>query len=902
MTLILVMLLAAGGFALWQRINLLQRKLTQMERSREAFLRKPAVLPGDVPAAPEAPVAASAKKSEHLHSPEPEAPYPGSRSVAHELPAQRVASDTESTLPPRSAWNPPPDESVQASRAPSLDERIVRAVTGYFTGGNLVVRVGVIVLFFGVAFLLKYAADHTHVPIQVRLLGVALGAAGLFVLGWRLRTRRRGFALALQGGAIGVIYLTLFAALRLYQLLPPSLTFALMAALGVSSCLLAVRQDSMAFSMLGVTGGFLAPILASTGQGSHVVLFGYYALLDVFIVAQAWFKAWRALNLLAFVFTFGVGTVWGVTRYVPYQFASTEPFLLFFFLAFVAVAILFAFRRAPQLRHYVDGTLVFGTPVVAMALQMQLVRELHHGRAISALAVGLVYLGLAAWLYRTRRETLRLLMESFIALGIAFLTLAVPLWLDDAWTAATWALEGAALVWMGLRQERRLATASGVVLQVAAAVAFLGQMGGAVVLRPLANAQFVGAVLLSAAGLLSARCAQRASAILAPMGQIPSHLFLAWGLGWWLLAGQQEVQAFVPQALREGALLAWFAATALACGAGVRPLSWPALRAPALLILPTLWLATFMWLSRGLHPVAAGGWFAWPLGLAAVWVGLWWHESSLPARLAGRLHGWTVWLLALLLSWELHWQVQQVTAPGTVWAAAAWALPPILLLAALTSRLVERWWPLRAAQAESRGWVALGLGAVLGVWLLWINVSSDGLASPLPFVPILNPLDIAVILALWAAGRWLMKVWQGGTDLFRREQQRMLVGVLVGLTFCWLNAVLLRTLHYWNGVPYRPADLAANTVVQAALSIFWTVLALGAMLWANRSRQRVVWFGAAALMAVVVAKLFLVDLARIGTVARIVSFLGVGGLMLVIGYYSPLPPTASRDDPDAGRG
>jgi uncharacterized membrane protein len=62
------------------------------------------------------------------------------------------------------------------------------------------------------------------------------------------------------------------------------------------------------------------------------------------------------------------------------------------------------------------------------------------------------------------------------------------------------------------------------------------------------------------------------------------------------------------------------------------------------------------------------------------------------------------------------------------------------------------------------------------------------------------------------------------------------------------------------------------------------------MLWANRSLQRVVWFCGAALMAVVLVKLFLVDLARIGTVPRIVSFLGVGGLMLVIGYYSPLPP------------
>jgi len=41
---------------------------------------------------------------------------------------------------------------------------------------------------------------------------------------------------------------------------------------------------------------------------------------------------------------------------------------------------------------------------------------------------------------------------------------------------------------------------------------------------------------------------------------------------------------------------------------------------------------------------------------------------------------------------------------------------------------------------------------------------------------------------------------------------------------------------------------------------------------------------------VVVAKLFLIDLADIGTVARIVSFIGVGLLLLIIGYFAPIPP------------
>ena len=69
-------------------------------------------------------------------------------------------------------------------------------------------RTGVVVLFFGVAFLLRYLAEHTHVPIEFRLSGVALGGLILLALGWRLRTRRPGYALALQGGGFGVEVVT----------------------------------------------------------------------------------------------------------------------------------------------------------------------------------------------------------------------------------------------------------------------------------------------------------------------------------------------------------------------------------------------------------------------------------------------------------------------------------------------------------------------------------------------------------------------------------------------------------------------------------------------------------------------------------------------------------------------
>jgi uncharacterized membrane protein len=108
--------------------------------------------------------------------------------------------------------------------------------------------------------------------------------------------------------------------------------------------------------------------------------------------------------------------------------------------------------------------------------------------------------------------------------------------------------------------------------------------------------------------------------------------------------------------------------------------------------------------------------------------------------------------------------------------------------------------------------------------------------------------------------------------------------------FVWVNGTLLRTLHHWADIPFVLQPMLASRLVQASFSILWTLLALGLMVFATRRALRPVWLAGAALMAVVVAKLFLVDLSGVGTVERIVSFIVVGVLMLVIGYLSPVPP------------
>lgn len=365
-------------------------------------------------------------------------------------------------------------------------------------------RVGIIVLFFGVAFLLKYAADNNMLPIEFRLAGTALAAAALLAIGWRVRARRAAYGLVLQGGGVGILYLTIFAATKLYALLPVGAAFPLMVAVCALSAFLAVRQNAQPLAFMGTAGGFLAPVLLSTGHGNHVALFSYYALLNAGIFAIAWFKAWRPLNLLGFVFTFTIGSAWGVTAYRPALFASTEPFLILFFLMYVGIALLYAVKRELALRHYVDGTLVFGTPIIATALQASLVKDMPFGLAWSAVALSAFYVVVTAWLAR-RRDRLALLFESTLALAVIFATLAVPLAFSGPTTSAAWAIEGAAVVWLGVREKRMLRFGFGLLMQVAAAGAFFTSLLGPAdaAALPVLNSPYIAMLLIALAGLFT---------------------------------------------------------------------------------------------------------------------------------------------------------------------------------------------------------------------------------------------------------------------------------------------------------------------------------------------------------------------------------------------------------------
>jgi uncharacterized membrane protein len=187
--------------------------------------------------------------------------------------------------------------------------------------------------------------------------------------------------------------------------------------------------------------------------------------------------------------------------------------------------------------------------------------------------------------------------------------------------------------------------------------------------------------------------------------------------------------------------------------------------------------------------------------------------------------------------------------------------------------------------------VARVVAAAAALWLLLQNLTSSGDAAPLVTLPLLNPLDLASLALLLALVRWgLVPANREGLPI----PPWLLLAGLAALAFVWMSAALVRGLHYGIGTPLFGQGAMESVTLQAALSVFWSLIAFATMLLASQRGLRPVWLAGAALMAVVVAKLFLVDTAGTGTLARIVAFFSVGGVVLVTGYFSPLPPARAK--------
>ncbi len=1060
-----------------------------------------------------------------------------------------TASETASEPPPsqQPAWDRFDDRNAEPP-APAIPAWLSEFTARWITGGNPLVKIGVLILFLGLAFLLRYVAEHTTVRIEFRYAGVAAAGIALLLAGWRWRHREDSYGLTLQGAGIGVLYLTTLAGMKLHPLIPPEAGFAMLTGVAVFAALLAILQDALTLALAASLGGFAAPVLASSGSEHHLGFFAYLTVLNLGIAVIAWFKAWRLLNLTGFFCTAFLVASWGAKYYEPALFSLAEPFLLSLFVLYVLIAFLFARRTladapadsgasfeehvqqaAPQVSS-VDASLVFGVPMSVFGMQYQMVRGFENGPAFSALGFGLAYIFLAYVLFRRTGMRYALLSETMIALAVIFGSLSIPLGLEGTWTSAGWAIEAAGVFWVGMRQQKVHARLFGLLLLIGSAVFFVRELtpgGDATVLggswfgclmlalsawwcyrllrgapaghlhgfeqylrpwllaagclfaalmpflllqmnwastalallgalavvaaRPIAERHLIGwgcvyqllagglylrtlqsadggtalangwmglftAGLIGVALLVAAWTVLRqqdredggANALggltalvllgglafinLAPLFVLPwrfgamvwpvtgvatlwwairsrqraalafalglqlvagavslgSHLTLlggmrtpidatpfmhsgflsplligvaafiaarllhrredeplstalgwgamSWSAVWWAFAWEAELNRLLPQEALAPCLIGLTATTAGLWGMLARFGNWRQVGQATIAYLPVLaLLLAYQLEADAWHPLEGWGALFWPAALFMHGLLLRGQKSWLPAGLQGAVHAAGVWLFVVIAALELHWQLAHMGGADSTWAMLGWLLAPLAYLWAMSSGTLRRIWPLR----DFRDAYAVAGALPVTVFLLgWTGASAligEG-AAPLPYIPLLNPLETGQIAVLLGIALW----WRSLHDrrVFR-ENGAILAAVLGATALMAISSAVARTCHLWGGVPWELPALQNSMLVQTSLSIVWGTIAIGSMLTGHRAGVRGVWIAGAALIAAVIGKLFLVELAAHGSVERIVSFIGVGLLLLLVGYFAPLPPRHGAEEGEA---
>jgi len=302
----------------------------------------------------------------------------------------------------------------------------------------------------GVAFFLKFAFDNNWIgPTGQIILGIIAGL-GMLGLGYGYYWRKRYPILTqvFSGGGVAVLYLSIFAASAIYNMIHFYVAIALLLLVSMASAALALRYNSMALAIIGILGAFVAPF--TLGMGEAWQLLAYVIVVDLGVLFLSTFRNWRWLTLLALVCSLVVFGIWHGEFGRTVSLTTAEVGITLIFLIFVGATTLFHIIRCRVPKAFDYALMVLNASAylgISLGLMWDYYRAWMGG---FVLLLALFYGALSYVALKRSAENARL---SLFALGIALgcLTLAIPIQLGDrAWTTIAWAVEATVLIWLSL--------------------------------------------------------------------------------------------------------------------------------------------------------------------------------------------------------------------------------------------------------------------------------------------------------------------------------------------------------------------------------------------------------------------------------------------------------------------
>jgi uncharacterized membrane protein len=321
-------------------------------------------------------------------------------------------------------------------------------------GTRWIGRIGVLAILFGVAFFLKYSFDNKLIGETGRIiLGIFCGAA--FIGAGEYFQKKKNMELygqMLSGGGLAVLYLALYAAFALYHLIPAPLAAVGMMAVTTTGMTLSIRYSTYSLAAIALLGGFLTPLMLSTGQNQPLTLFAYILLLDTGTLLLLRFRRWPSLTAASLSGTVLLYMSWHSEFFSDEQLSLAFAVIALFF-AFYNLYILISRLYSQNVESKIDQIVIFGSAAfffLAFFAQHQW-ESTWPVKSFSLILAG-IEIGMAE-LVRRRAPAAKMTIASCTVVSVIMTVVATFVILEQRWLMPALAAEMASLGWIGFRQK-----------------------------------------------------------------------------------------------------------------------------------------------------------------------------------------------------------------------------------------------------------------------------------------------------------------------------------------------------------------------------------------------------------------------------------------------------------------
>ncbi|OTG85222.1 DUF2339 domain-containing protein [Acinetobacter sp. ANC 4648] len=731
--------------------------------------------------------------------------------------------------------------------------------------GNPVLKTAILLLVIGIILLLRFATEHWQFSLALKLSIVAIVSAAITILGYLLQHKNRSFTVALEGLGLAGLFLTLFFAY--YNHVIPyfwiaSLSFAVIMSI---TLWLSLKQQSIELALMAMLIAAIAPFTLPIRAISTIELVSYYLVINTSVAILTTLRPWKILNQIAFIMTVSVA---GGYAFI-HGYGQQRPLLTGLLFAHTAIFIWLSFRFSQliakqdleqfKLKPALDIALIFGAPIISYIFLYLMYFNDRAWQAGLSCAFAMLY----AVLYQTvkRNQAIQFISNSYLSLMLIFIVLIPPILLHEQWSVVGWAIEGLIIFIYALY-------------------------------RDSAISRYLAMALLLVAGLFSLY-------YLAELTEFPRVMYWILSLSYFAVVIMSNSREAFQKQLNTSIVI-FFSALMLAATSMLLILLLDHLKGSNQYIF-TLLIATLAYVIMNEWLLFRKALWPW---LLPKWVGLIPLYVLILIILIDRSqNGAIVWQsiferwgiagsgLLLVMLWLRPMTAvgleKEVVSLGVLLSLALMSLslvPSMPYISIVILPLVFCGWCVLDKHSHdwSIFWQTRSSLALVMLWMVCSQLFSQHIFQGYLF-PILNPFDL-VSIAILVVFCWMLSLQlKGGMD-------KGIIAVLSVLSLLWLSSyVLLRALHHYFSTPYNELALWQNAVVQLSFTLLWVSLAFISMSWASHKQLRAMWILGGSILVIVTLKLVLFDLSHIGTLTRVISFLGAGFVMLVIAYVAPIP-------------